>query len=169
MVVVILMGRKKQVQKDTDDLVDRIDKEILNIIQDNATLSLEDIGKRLGMSKTAVHYRLNKLREKKVIKKIMALVEPNRLGYDISAISLIKARFGPNYQKIVGEKLRKIKGVWAVYFLLGDIDFVVMIRAKNRNDLLRIIDQFINIPEIERSSTHLILETFKEDPKLELD
>ncbi len=160
--------KDKNDEKD-DSMVDEVDRKILDILQDDATKSLEEIGNTLGMSKTAIHYRINKLWDKEVIKKIVALVDPAKLGYDIYAISLIKAKFGPNYQRIVGEKLKKIKGVWAVYFLLGDIDFVVLLRAKNRNDLLRIIDQFINIPEIERSSTHLILETIKEDPKLELD
>jgi DNA-binding Lrp family transcriptional regulator len=163
------MARRKAPKDDGKSSVDDVDRKILNILQDDATKSLEEIGKELGMSKTAVHYRLNKLKDKNIIRKIMALIDFGRLGYDISAISLIKAKFGPDYQKIVGEKLRQIKGVWAVYFLLGDIDFVVLLRAKNRNDLLRIIDQFINIPEIERSSTHLILETIKEDPMLNID
>jgi DNA-binding Lrp family transcriptional regulator len=158
----------KSGERAEESVVDEVDRKILDMLQDDATKSLEDIGNALGMSKTAIHYRINKLWGKEVIKKIVALVDPAKLGYDIYAISLIKAKFGPNYQRIVGEKLRQIKGVWAVYFLLGDIDFVVLLRAKNRNDLLRIIDQFINITEIERSSTHLILETIKEDPKLDL-
>lgn len=162
------MNKEKIFEEGLEEKIDDIDKKILDILQNDATKSLEEIGKKLGMSKTAIHYRINKLRDKKIIKKIIALIDPNKVGYDIFAISLIKAKFGPNYQNIVGKKLRKVKGVWAVYFLLGDIDFVVLLRAKNRSDLLRIINQFISTPEIERSSTHIILETIKEDPKLDL-
>ncbi len=162
------MPRRARERKAEDEPIDETDKKILNLLQDDATRSLEELGRELGMSKTAIHYRINKMRDKGIIKKIMALIDPHKIGYDIFAVSLIKAKFGPNYQNIVGEKLSKIKGVWAVYFLLGDIDFVVLLRAKNRNDLMRIIDQFINIPEIERSSTHLILTTIKEDPKVDL-
>ena len=162
------MKKEKIFEEGSEEKIDDIDKRILNILQDDATKSLEEIGKELGMSKTAIHYRINKLRDKKIIRKIIALIDSSKVGYDIFAISLIKAKYGPNYQNIVGEKLREIKGVWGVYFLLGDIDFVALLRAKNRNDLLRIINQFISIPEIERSSTHIILETIKEDPKVEL-
>ncbi len=162
------MTKDKMFEEGVEEKIDEVDKKILEILQTDATRSLEKIGKELGMSKTAIHYRINKLRDKKIIRKITALIDPNKVGYDIFAMSLIKAKFGPNYQNIVGEKLRKIKGVWAVYFLLGDIDFVVLLRAKNRSDLLRIINQFISTPEIERSSTHIILETIKEDPKLDL-
>lgn len=162
------MKKEKIFEDGSEEKIDDIDKRILNILQDDATKSLEEIGKELGMSKTAIHYRINKLRDKKIIRKIIALIDSSKVGYDIFAISLIKAKYGPNYQNIVGEKLREIKGVWGVYFLLGDIDFVALLRATNRNDLLRIINQFISIPEIERSSTHIILETIKEDPKVEL-
>jgi len=156
-------------QKTRDDnfFLDDVDKNILEILQDDATISLEEIGKKLGMSKSAVHYRIKKMQEKKIITKIAALVDPLKVGYDILAISLIRAKFGPGYQEKVGEKLKKIPGIWAVYFLLGDIDFVVLIRAKNREDLLRIVNEFINTPEIERSSTHLVLTRIKEDPKVD--
>lgn len=162
------MPRRPRSKKSGDESIDDTDKKILDILQDDATKSLEELGRVLGMSKTAIHYRINKMKNKGIIRKVMALIDPHKIGYDIYAVSLIKAKFGPNYQNIVGEKLSKIRGVWAVYFLLGDIDFVVLLRAKNRNDLMRIIDQFINIPEIERSSTHLILTTIKEDPKVDL-
>ena len=175
--MVILDGVKNMVKKSSSKymkekqgkIIDDVDKNILTMIQDDAAVSLEEIGNALGMSKTAIHYRINKLRDERVIKKIMAILDPGKVGYDIFAITFIKAKYGPSYQKNVGEKIKKIKGVWAVYFLLGDIDFVVLIRAKNRDDLRRIVNTFINTPEIERSSTHIVLEIVKEDPKIDLD
>jgi len=156
-------------EKGQEYIIDDIDKKILTMMQDDATVSLEEIGNNLGLSKTAIHYRINKLKDMKIIRKIMAILDPSKLGYDIFAISFIKAKYRPGYQKAVGEKIKMIKGVWAVYFLLGDIDFVVLIRAKNREDLRRIINTFINTPEIERSSTHIVLDVIKEDPKIDLE
>lgn len=156
-------GRKQEY------IMDDTDRKILTMIQDDATVSLEEIGNNLGLSKTAIHYRINKLRDMRIIKKIMAILDPSKLGYDIFAISFIKAKYQPGYQKAVGEKIKKIKGIWAVYFLLGDIDFVALIRAKNREDLRRIINTFIDTPAIERSSTHIVLDVIKEDPKIELE
>ncbi len=159
----------KSEEKGKTFVLDEIDKKILNILQDDANRSLEEMGRELGLSKSTIHYRIKKMMEKGIIRKFMAFVDPLLIGYDILAISLIRAKFGPGYQKKVGEKLMKIKGIWAVYFLLGDIDFVVLIRAKNRADLQRIINEFINTAEIERSSTHIVLERIKEDPKIDLD
>ncbi|MGQ4892457.1 MAG: Lrp/AsnC family transcriptional regulator [Candidatus Njordarchaeia archaeon] len=163
------MKKVNSVRKKISNALDNIDQKILNILQVDANKSLDEMSKELKMSKSAIHYRIKKMQEKGIIRKFMALVDPVKVGCDILAISLIRAKFGPGYQKKVGEKLSKIKGIWGVYFLLGDIDFVVLIRAKNRDDLQRIINEFINTPEIERSSTHIILETIKEDPIVEFE
>ncbi len=159
------MRRKSRISY---NMLDEVDRKILEILQEDATISLEEIGKRLKMSKTAIHYRINRLKSRGIIKKIAAIVDPSSVGYDLLAVSLIKAKYAPGYQEIVGEKLSKIKGVWGVYFTLGDIDYIVLIRAKDRGDLQRIVNEFINIPEIERSSTIVVLKRIKEDFKVEL-
>ena len=84
------------------------------------------------------------------------------------AISLITGRYGPDYSKKIGEKIAKIPGVWATYFLLGNIDFAVLLRASSREELKDIVDAFIRIDEVERSNTYLILERLKEDITVQL-
>ena len=79
----------------------------------------------------------------KIIKKIMVILDASKLGYDIFAISFIKVKYQPGYQKAVSEKIKRIRDIWTVYFPLGDIDFVVLIRAKNRENLRHIINTFI--------------------------
>ncbi|MCJ7606381.1 MAG: Lrp/AsnC ligand binding domain-containing protein [Thermoplasmata archaeon] len=59
-------------------------------------------------------------------------------------------------------------GVWAVYFLLGNIDFAVLLRASSREELKEVVDSIIRIDDVERSNTYLILERFKEDLTVQL-
>ncbi|MCJ7562167.1 MAG: Lrp/AsnC family transcriptional regulator, partial [Thermoplasmata archaeon] len=92
-----------------------------------------------------------------------ACVNPLKVGKEILAISLITGRYGPDYVKKIGEKISKIPGVWAVYFLLGNIDFAILLRASSREELKDIIDSIIRIDEVERSNTYLILDRIKED------
>ena len=63
----------------------------------------------------------------------------------------------------MGAKIAKIRGVWAVYFVLGSIDFVAMIRAKNKTDLAAIVNELSKTQGIERSETIMALNTAKED------
>ena len=90
------------------------------------------------------------------------------MGKEILAISLITGRYGPDYAKKIGEKMAKLSGVWAVYFLLGNIDFAILLRASSREELKDIVDSFIRIEEVERSNTYLILDRVKEDTTVQL-
>lgn len=154
----------------TQDTVtlDKNDRIILKMLQENCNISLKKIGEKTGLSSSTVHYRVNRLREEGVITGFKACVDPLKVGKEILAIALITGKYGPDYSKKIGEKIAKISGVWAVYFLLGNIDFAVLLRASSREELKNTVDQFIRIDEVERSNTYLILDRHKEDLTVEL-
>ncbi len=81
---------------------------------------------------------------------------------------MIRAKYGPGYHEKVGKKLAEIPGVWAVYFVLGEIDFIVMARTKNREKFMEKLDKIINLGEIERTNTQVVAKILKEDPRIEL-
>lgn len=144
------------------------DVEILKILQDDCRISLDEIARKLNMSKSTVHYRIRRLREAGVIEGCYAKINPAKVGKEYITVTLVRAKYGPEYHEKVGEKLAKIKGVWAVYFVLGDIDFIVLARADSRDDVLRIIDEFMHIEGIERTSTQVVVKVIKENPAVDL-
>ncbi len=148
--------------------LDKNDRIILKMLQENCNVSLKKIGEKTGLSSSTVHYRINRLRDEGVITGFKACVDPLKVGKDILAIALITGRYGPDYSKKIGEKIAKTPGVWAVYFLLGNIDFAVLLRASSRDELKNTVDAFIRIDEVERSNTYLILDRHKEDLTVEL-
>ena len=154
--------------KQTPATLDKNDKVILKMLQEDCNVSLKKIGEKTGLSSSTVHYRVNRLLEEGVITGFKAIVDPLKVGKEILAISLVTGRYGPDYSKKIGEKMAKINGVWAVYFLLGNIDFAVLLRASSREELKEIVDSFIKIEEVERSNTYLILERLKEDTTVQL-
>ena len=151
-----------------NDKLDEIDIKILNALQDNSEISFESLGKGLGVSKSTIHYRVMNLKEKGIIKKFTAIVDPEKVGMGILAVSLIRAHYNPGYVEYIGDKLKNIQGVWGVYFLIGEHDFVVLIRAKDKEDLNRIVETFISMKEIERSNTHVIIKKIKEDIRVDI-
>ncbi|UCE81039.1 MAG: Lrp/AsnC family transcriptional regulator [Methanobacteriota archaeon] len=154
-------------RQDTVSL-DKNDEIILKMLQEDCKISLKDIGLKTGLSSSTVHYRVNRLLEEGVITGFKACVDPVKVGKNMLAIALITGRYGPDYSKKIGEKLSEIPGVWAVYFLLGNIDFAVLLRASSREELKSIVDAFIRIDEVERSNTYLILDRRKEDLTVQL-
>ncbi len=148
--------------------LDKHDRIILKILQENSNTSLKDIAGKTGLSSSTVHYRINRLIREKVIVGFAAQVDPIRVGKDILAISLVNGKYGSEHSKKIGEKLADIHGAWAVYYLLGSIDFAVLLRASSRQELKEIVDSIMKIEEVEKSNTYLVLERIKEDPQVQI-
>jgi Lrp/AsnC family transcriptional regulator, leucine-responsive regulatory protein len=147
--------------------LDKHDRTILQILQENSNTSLKEIAEKTGLSSSTIHYRINRLIKEKIIVTFTAQVDPIKVGKDILAVSLVNGKYGSDVSKKLGDKLGKIAGVWAVYYLLGNIDFAVLLRASTREELKNIIDAIMKIDEVEKSNTYLVLERIKEDPRVE--
>jgi len=147
--------------------LDKHDRVILQILQENSNTSLKEIAEKTGLSSSTIHYRINRLIKEKIIVNFTARIDPIKVGKDILAISLINGKYGSDVSKKLGDKLGRIPGVWAVYYLLGNIDFAVLLRASTREELKNIIDAIMRIDEVEKSNTYLVLERIKEDPRVE--
>jgi len=146
--------------------LDKHDRIILRLLQENSNTSLKEIAEKTGLSSSTIHYRINRLIKEKVIIGFSAQIDPMKVGKDILALSLIDGKYGAEHSKKLGQKLVKIPGVWAVYYLLGNIDFAVLLRASSREELKEIVDSIMKIEEVERSNTILVLERMKEDSRV---
>lgn len=147
--------------------LDKIDRTLLKILQKDSRVPLQVIAKRLGIPKSTVHYRISRLEREKVIEGYYAKLNPARLGYDYLAVVLVRAKYGPRYHQKVGLRLSKIPGVWAVYYVLGEVDFIVLIRALDRDDYMQKLERLSNMSDIERTSTQVVARILKEDPRME--
>lgn len=112
--------------------LDDIDIQILNILQTDCRKSLDEISKMINVSKSTVYYRIKRLESLGVIEGYYAKVNPKALGNDYFTITLVKAKYGPGYHEKIGKILSNIPGVWAVYYVFGEYDFVVIARARDR-------------------------------------
>ena len=147
--------------------MDKTDRWLLKIIQQDSRIPLQTIARKLGVPKSTVHYRIGRLEREKIIEGYYAKLNAGRLGYDYLAIVLVRAKYGPRYHKKVGMKLSKLPGAWAVYYVLGDYDFIVLMRATNREDYMQKLERLSSMPDIERTSTQVVGRVVKEDPRVD--
>ncbi|MEM2757725.1 MAG: winged helix-turn-helix transcriptional regulator [Sulfolobales archaeon] len=82
------------------DELDPIDKELLKILQDNADLTYADIGKLLNLSPSTVYMRIRRLKERGLIKRIVAEADPAKLGYRLRALIFLDIDI-KKYSKVV--------------------------------------------------------------------
>ena len=148
--------------------LDEADIKILKMLQEDSRISLDEISSKLQISKSTVHYRVKKLVSSGVIKGFSAIIDPEKVGKEIQCATFIKAKYKPDSSSQIGKKLATIRGVWAVYTLLGENDYLVLSRAENQKDLRRIIEELIALEEVDKTTTNVVINKIKEDIKVEL-
>lgn len=150
------------------ELLDELDMRILMELQKDCRNPLQEIAGNVDAPLSTVHYRVKRLERKKVISGYSATINLEKLNLDYIAVISVWADFEPGYYDKIGELLSEIPGVWAVYYCLGEVDFFVLSRAKDKLEVLQILDNMMNIKGITRTDTHVAAKIFKEDPRLDL-
>ncbi len=146
--------------------LDDIDKRLLDLLQRDCKISLSQIAEKLALSKSRVHYRIKRLEKEKIIEGYHAKVNLFKLAADFQAIVLIRGKYGPEYSEKVSKALSEIPGVWAIYNVLGEWDFVVLMRAESREDFIRELEAKIESSHLlERTNTTVIARIIKETEK----
>ena len=147
---------------------DDLDLAILRELQVDCRIPLQEIAEKVGAPTSTVHYRVKRLEREGVIDGYYANINPEKLGLDYLAVIQVRAVYGPGYHKRIGKNLAKIKGVWAVYFTLGETDFFVLTRSKDKSEYMKILDVLMATKGIERTSTQIVATVITENPKLEI-
>ncbi len=112
--------------------MDQIDRKILAELQQDTSLPLEEIAKRVGSSKTPVWNRIRKLREAGVIRHEVAVLDPDALGLEACFFVLIRtAEHEAHWQAKFLATLRSRPEVMEAHRLAGDIDYILKVRVAN--------------------------------------
>lgn len=148
--------------------LDEIDLEILRFVQENPKMRVRDISSKLGIPKSTVYYRIRKLEELNIIKGYNAVLDCEKLGFEYVVVILVKGRYGPNYHEEIGKFLSKNPYVQAVYYVLGEQDFVVIAKFPSKEKYMEFLESLINSSFIERTCTMVVARVIKEDFKLSI-
>jgi DNA-binding Lrp family transcriptional regulator len=148
--------------------LDIMDLEILRVLQENARISYNEIASKLRVPKPTVYYRVKRLESMGLIKSYSAVLDPEKLGFEYITITLVRGRYGKGYHEKIGEMIASQPYVQSVYFVLGDIDFVVMAKFPSRGRFMKFLESMINSPEIERTSTLVVVKVIKEDLRIHI-
>jgi DNA-binding Lrp family transcriptional regulator len=99
------------------------------------------------------YYRVKRLESMGLIKSYGAILDPEKLGFEYITITLVRGRYGKGYHEKIGEMIASYPYVQSVYFVLGDIDFVVMAKFPSREHFMRFLESMIN-PQKSRGHRH---------------
>lgn len=143
--------------------IDAIDRKIIGILQRDASLSHAVIGEQVGLSASTVNERIRKLRTHHVIKKIVALVDPEQIGAEIFAYIMISV-VGPEHEMSFGKSMIGIDEVLECHHVTGEYSYLIKVRAKNMASLeFLLVNRIKTLPGVNRSFTQIVLSSFKEE------
>jgi Lrp/AsnC family leucine-responsive transcriptional regulator len=152
--------------------IDEIDLTILEYLQSNikwsVRLRLRELAKKIRAPKSTIYYRFKKLEEHGIIKKYEVILDSEKLGFEYIVVVLIRGKYGPKYHEEIGELLSKNPYVQIVYYVLGDIDFIIIGKFPSKNKYMEFLEQLINSSKIERTSTIVVAKVIKEEMRLHL-
>lgn len=147
-------------------MIDETDRKIIELLQEDGRLSNAALAEKVGLTTSTVYERVRKLERKGIIKGYVAVIDAERLGKPITAfIRLSVSGLTENYVDSKN-KVREIAlvepDVLECHGISGEDCYILKVRATSPNDLERLIERIRSRASIARSTTSIVLSTFKE-------
>jgi DNA-binding Lrp family transcriptional regulator len=156
--------RWKNVQETYDMELNEIDNKILKALLEDARFSSRQIAKNVGVSVGTVLSRIKKMEDDGLIKGYAVILDHERLGYQLTVVTEITVAKG----RLVDTEaeIAKIPNVCSVYDVTGLTDAVIVAKFKSREDLGAFTKRLLALPYVERTNTHVVLTSVKENFRL---
>jgi len=141
--------------------LDDIDRKLIGELLRNSKRSFRELARAIGVSAATVINRVQRLESSGVIKDYSTRLDHERLGYELTVITEIIVSKGKLLE--TDAEIAKIPNVCAVYDITGQTDAMVVAKFKSRSSLSEFTKKLLSMPYVERTNTHVVLTTVKED------
>ena len=140
------------------DKIDNLDRQILNIIIRNARIPSKDVAAECGVSRAAIHQRLQRMIDLGVITGSGYNVSPKSLGYRTCTFIGVNLDRGAMYRDVVPE-LEKIPEVVECHFTTGPYTMLIKLFARDNEHLMELLnDKIQTIPGVTGTETLISLD-----------
>jgi Lrp/AsnC family transcriptional regulator len=152
------------------EALDDLDRNILAVLQEDASLALEEIARRVGASKTPVWNRIRKMKDRGVIRGEVAIVDPEKVGLESCFFVLIRtSQHDAGWLDRFLHAVRARPEVLEAHRLAGDIDYILKVRVANAKAYDAFYRALISDVSIFNVTSNLSMEEIKNTTALPLD
>lgn len=150
--------------------LDAFDQRILALLQDDAGLSVAEIGERVGLSPSPVSRRIARLKEAGYVRRTVALLDRDRLGLKAHVFAQVKlSAHGRQHLEEFTAAIRGFPEVLECYVLMGPIDFLLRIVARDIGAYERFFfEKLSRVPGIQEVNSTVALSEIKATTALPL-
>ena len=145
-------------------MIDDLGRKIIGVMNINARQSFREIAKAVGTSVTAVIHKVKQMESSGTIRGYIPVVEAAAFGFELAAVIALRISKGKLIE--TQERIAEDPRVSAVYDITGEWDSLVVGRFRGRDDLNAFIKNLLSLPNVDRSVTHLVLNTVKDERRV---
>ena len=150
--------------------IDRIDRKILGILQENSTVPVAEIGRKVGLSATPCWRRIQRLEEDGIIKKRVALVDPEAVNANVTAfVSITTNQHTEDWLTRFSESIRDFPEVVEFYRMAGQVDFLLLVVVPSIEAYDEFYKKLVSKIDIADVTTTFAMEKIKYTTELPLN
>ena len=142
--------------------IDSIDVNILEVLQDNARVSISDLSKKVNLSLSAVSERLRKLEQGKIIEQYTTIISPAAMAKELSVLMFV------SLESTTGTAVKELQlfvdnadEILECHHITGEYDYALKITTKNTETLEKLMSTIKSIQGVRHCQTNVILSSSK--------
>ena len=149
---------------DMSDL-DGFDRAILTVMAEDGRISITELARRIGLSKSPTQARLRRLEEAGVILGYRAILDPIRLGLD--HVAFVEVRLTDTREAALAAfnaAVAAIPEIEQAHLIAGNFDYLLKVRTADMRSYRRVLaERLSTLPNVAATSTYVAMEAVKED------
>ncbi|WP_204113607.1 Lrp/AsnC family transcriptional regulator [Shimia biformata] len=144
--------------------LDRFDRRILDVLSQDGRITVTELARQIGLSKSPTQARLKRLEDSGVITGYRALLDPIRLGLD--HVAFVEVKLTDTREKSLAEfntAVRKVGEIEQVHLIASHFDYLLKVRCASMSAYRRVLGEKIStLPHVTSTSTHVAMQAVKE-------
>ena len=150
--------------------LDRIDRKILSILQEDGRIANVELAERIGLSPTSIGERLKRLQREGFVEGYGARLNPHRLGLGLLVfVEVLLDKTTPDVFEKFAEAVRRAPQVLECHMVAGGFDYLVKTRVADMAAYRGFLgDTLLSLPGVKETRTYAVMEEVKTDGPLPL-
>lgn len=145
------------------EILDTIDRKLLNTLQEDATLPLDAISDAVGLSRNACWRRIKALEQSGVIQRRVTLLNPEALGLGLMVFMMIRtSTHTPDWLDKFRKATQAMPEIMGAYRMTGDLDYLIRARVADMADYDRLYQSLIRRVDLSDVSASFVMEHIKD-------
>ncbi len=145
-----------------DSPVDGMDLKILRLLQEDATLSISELGDRVNLSQNACWRRIRRLEAEGYIRRRVALLDAEKLGCGVTVFVTVRAaEHSDTWLKTFAEAVQNIPEIVEFYRMSGDVDYLLKLQVSGIGAYDKVYQKLIRSVRLSDVSSAFAMEEIK--------